>query len=76
LHEAKIAGDEELGLAFSQMMEAHGVNILDLDLKHHNQKRRHAGLGNLAMPAQSKSAIYSDKGQELLGVKPEDVMRY
>ena len=51
LNKDKIAKDEELGLAFSQMMEAHGVNALDFSLKHHNQKRRHAGLGDLATPA-------------------------
>tara|TARA_R110000751_G_scaffold92990_1_gene181760 strand:- start:71 stop:532 length:462 start_codon:yes stop_codon:yes gene_type:complete len=51
LNRDKIAKDKELESAFSQMLEAHGVNALDVSLKHHNQKRRYAGLGDLAMPA-------------------------
>ena len=47
LHEDNFSKDNELGFAVAEFMRANNVNALDIDLRHHNQRRRRAELGDL-----------------------------
>ena len=47
LHGNKIQEDDELGFAIAEFMRTSNVNPLDIDLGHHNQRRRSAELGDL-----------------------------
>ena len=47
LHEDKFSEDNELGFAVAEFMRTNNVNALDIDLRHHNQRRRRAELGDL-----------------------------
>ena len=47
LHGNKIQEDDELSFAVAEFMRTSNVNPLDIELGHHNQRRRRAELGDL-----------------------------
>ena len=47
LHQDKFSEDDKLGFAVAEFMRTNNVNPLDIELGHHNQRRRQAELGDL-----------------------------